>query len=540
MAMSFGPDTPVLSYGPRAHADPGGSNDREWLLWPARAFRVVAPELRPRGVNLLQKAVLGVLRASRLTAAELGRRLGVHPELAAFVVTELQTQGRVDDAWTVTRRGVEVLEEEHEQSTQLAPGWVFRDPWSGSLWPFVAASLEYTPTELDERGYPVLMLGETGRPWLQSAWMQLPPGRGSEELSDGGSGGAEPPDAREILRAVHRHKRRAQRSRRLDEWENKDDDTEGTGVSGLDFNRISVIEPEPEPVFLVSYLYVPRDGDDADWHACDFFGRGNDPALRRLVVRVADDEKEPRLAQRLNRLLGRTPHGDFDTFRRATRGRESRARRLAEWALTMNVHHHGVVEPLTEMLAGWLELQELGDAAGPRHWRNVLTSCRRTLERLFRDVAETWPLAGVAAGLSRQDKKVNAEVLRAAAVDAGFADSAVPEAICHVRHGLVRSVSDYNDSSRLRPLVAATLLRARTEEHHPLRSAARKAPDLLARIERVTKRGGEAAHDNEGGQFDLASATTSVMDTLEIVGLLLDLPVRSMEEALKEIRNAKE
>ena len=32
MAMSFGPDTPVLSYGPRAYTDPGGRNDREWLL----------------------------------------------------------------------------------------------------------------------------------------------------------------------------------------------------------------------------------------------------------------------------------------------------------------------------------------------------------------------------------------------------------------------------------------------------------------------------------------------------------------------------
>ena len=73
-----------------------------------------------------------------------------------------------------------------------------------------------------------------------------------------------------------------------------------------------------------------------------------------------------------------------------------------------------------------------------------------------------------------------------------------------------------------------------------MRSAAGKAPDLLARIERVTKRGGEAVHGNEGGSFAVDSVTTSVMDTLEIVGLLLDLPVRPMDEALKEIRNGKE
>ena len=41
------------------------------------------------------------------------------------------------------------------------------------------------------------------------------------------------------------------------------------------------------------------------------------------------------------------------------------------------------------------------------------------------------------------------------------------------------------------------------QEDHPLRSAAEKAPDILARIERVTKRGDEAVHDGEDGQFDL-------------------------------------
>ena len=200
MATSFGPETPVLSYGPRPHADPGGRNDREWLLWPAWAFRVVAPEPRPRGVNLLQKAVLGVLRASRLTAAELGAHLGVHPELAAFVVTELQTERWIDAAWTVTRRGIEVLEEDRELSTKLVPGWVFRDPWNGNLWPFVASSLEYAPTELDERGYPVLLLGSTGRPWRQSAWMQFPPGGRGGALPDGGSGDRTPRRPRDPAR----------------------------------------------------------------------------------------------------------------------------------------------------------------------------------------------------------------------------------------------------------------------------------------------------------------------------------------------------
>lgn len=524
MAASFGPDTPILSYGPRAHADPGGRNDRIWLYWPAWAFRVVAPELRRRRFNVLQKAVLGVLRASRLTAVELSERLGVHPELAAFVVTELQEQGRVDAQWTVTRRGIELLDEEYEESGSLVPGWVFGDPWNGNLWPFVASSQEHARTVQGETDYPVLDLGTTGRPWRQPAWMQRPP--------DGREAEPPVPDAREILRAALRHKRLERRSRHVEAWE--DEDSDAAVAAGIDLKRVSGIEPEPEPVFLVSFLYVPRNGGDSDldWHACDFFGRENDPELRRLVARVADDE--PHLARRLDWLLGRTLHGSFDEYRQTARNRRHRARRLLERALTLDVRNHGVAEPLAEALEGWLELRDLEDAAGQWKRRSVLTCCRTVLERLFREIANAWPLAGMADRLSRGDWAMNVAVLQAAARDIGLTEP--PDAMCRVQHGQIRAVSDYGDNWRLRPLVVATLLRARDEVDHPLRSAARNAPDLLGRIECVTIYVGAAAHDSEDGEFEPDAVDTSVQETLEIVGLLLNLPVRPIKEILRDVQ----
>ena len=536
MAASFGAETPILSYGPRAHADPGSRNDRVWVLWPAWAFRVVAPEFQSGGVNLLQKAVLGVLRASRLTAAELGERLGVHPDLAAFVATELETQGRIDAEWTITKRGIELIDEEREESASFVPGWVFRDPWNEGLWPFVAPSLEYAPTARDEKGYPILELGTTGKPWRQSAWMQYPPGEGGAEsraeFPGGGFAAPGTPDAHEILRAALRHKRLERRSRHSGGWE--DEAIEAVGPVGLDLNRISSIEAEPEPVFLVSYLYVPRDGDDGDldWHACDFFGRGSDPVLRRLVFRVADADEQQHLARRLDRLLGRTLHGDFDSLRQAVNGREHQARRLLDLALTIDVHRHGAAEPLAEVIEGWLDLRDLANAAGQWRRRGVLAACRRTLERLFREIADAWPLAGVADRLSKKDADMNARVLQAAADAVGLSE--LPELLRRVPKYQVRKASVDDESWRLRPLVAATLLRAADQEDHPLRSAAEKAPDLLARIERVTKRGGEAVHDGEDGQFDLAAVDTSVQETLKIAGLLLALPVRPVKEILRD------
>ena len=521
MAMLFGSETPVLDYSPRHHADPGGRNDRVWVLWPAWAFRVIAPQFRHRPFNALQKAVLGVLRASRRTATELGEQLGIRRELAAFVVMELKDRDQVDDDWAVTRRGIELLDEEREESANLAPGWVFKDPWDDHLWPFVAPSLEYARTGRDERNRVVLELGTTGKPWRQRVWMQFPPE---------GQHPATPPDAWQILRAARRHRRIERRWQEVDVPSDEDDDETGS-VAGLDLHRVASIEPMPEPVFLVSYLYVPRDGNDTDWHACEFFGRGSDPALRRIVVRVAEENEG--LAHRLDRLLGLTSHDSFAELRRTEKERDRRARRLMERTLTIDIaRREELADALAEAMAGWIELHDLEDAAGRRRCRNLLTSCRNALERLFVEVRKEWPLAGMASRLRPNDREMNEAVLQAAADDLGLTE--LPDALRRVKHGQIRAVSDYDDAWRLRPLVMATLLRARTEPEHPLRSAGRKAPDLLGRIERVADLAGKATHDDGREEFNPDAMDTTVQETLEIVGLLLNLPVRPIKEILRD------
>ena len=385
----------------------------------------------------------------------------------------------------------------------------------------MAPSLEYARTGQNERSEVVLELGTTGRPWQQRIWTQFPPhGR---QL-------AAPPDAHQILRAARRH-RRLERRRQEFDVPIDEDDIETGGVAGLDLNRVTSIEPVPEPVFLVSFLYVPHDGDDTDWHACEFFGRGSDPALRRLVVgwprriRVSPSgwigcSASPRSTTSLN-------------SGRAEKERDRRARRLLERTLTIDIaRHEDVADALAETIEGWLELHDLGDAAGRRRRRNVLTSCRGVLERLFVEVARDWPLTGVANRLSRNDRTVNEAVLQNAADAIGL--TVLPDALRHVKHGQIRAVSDYDDAWRLRPLVAATLLRAQTESDHRLRSVAKEAPDILARIERVTALAGEAAHAGEIEQLDPDAVDASVQETLEIVGLLLNLPVRPIKEILRD------
>ena len=519
MAASFGPDTRMLFYGPRPHANPGGRNDRVWLGWPAWAFRVVAPEFSSNRLNALQRAALGVLRASKLTASELGHRLGIHSELAAFVVAESQEQQLVDSDWAVTRAGVQLLEDELAESAKLVPGWVFRDGLSGRLLPFVAPALEYAHTVHGKGRFPLLDLGSTGSPWPQRVQMLGPPEESRPET----------PESAEVLRAVRQSQRLEQRWQRVGVYEDEVDDQE---ISGVDLNRLSSIEPEPQGVYLVTYLYTPRGDDkDGDWYACEFFGRGYDPTLRRWVMDAA--KRTPRLAPLLDqRLFAATPHRDLAAFQQTAMDRRSRARKLLQRALTIEIVNHAVADEMQQVLDAYLEWREVGDRAGPRHARNVLMECRGAMERLFKEVAEESLHHGVWQKLSSESKELNRAVLRAAAKQVGL--SSLPDAMCRVSRGQVRAVSDYDNSWRLRPLVVATLLRARDDATHPLALAAKRDPHVLERVEHVAKHGGKAAHTSGGSTPEVIEIDEVVQDTLDVAALLLDLPTRPLKEVMAD------
>ena len=514
MAASFGPDTPVLGYGPRAHADPGRRNDRVWLGWPAWAFRVVAPKFRSTRLNALQKAVLGVLRASKLTAAELGNRLGIHRELAAFVVADLQESACVDSKWAVTETGIGLLEEEQAESAELVPGWVFRDGLSERLLPFVAPALEYARMLAGDGPFPSLDLGTTGSPWRQTFW----------RISQSEDSRPDEPRSEDILRAARQSQRLDQRWQRVGTYEDEDD----RAVPGVVLDRLRSIDPAPQPVFLVTYLYTPRGQDgDGDWYTCEFFGRGYDSALRPLVIDAA--QREQKLAQLLDkRLFDGTRYGSSAAFQKAAADRQAWSGRLLATVLTIGIEDHSVAPPLREMLEAYLEWRELADR---RRARNVLTECRRTLESLFAGVGEEHRLDGVWRKLTREDAALNTLVLQSAAKQIGL--DTLPDAMLRVRQGQLRAVSDHHDSWRLRPLTMATLLRAKDDPKHPLAKAATRDAAVLRRVERVAALGGKAAHENDGTALG-ETLEQAVHDTLDVVGLLLDLPTKPLKEVIPD------
>ncbi|WP_295404465.1 hypothetical protein [uncultured Thiocystis sp.] len=519
MDALFDTETQVLWYEPRAHANPGPRKDRIYLLWPAWAHRVIAPEASDRPLNPLALAVLGIFAASRLTAKELAIHLGIQHELAAFIVADLHGSGYLDRTATLTHRGRELLDDERDTALHLVPAWVFRDPWRESLWPFIARDLSPAVTAINDQGYPDLEFGTTGKPWTQHAFMQLP----SNDISP------KMPEAREILRAANEQRRiakRLERTRRSRFWD--EDDRDLIDPKRVDLRRIVDIEAQAHPVFLATFLYVPQEGSDQeiDWHVCDFFGRENSLDLRRLIVDVAD--QQPRLAQQIDRVIGRTMiDNSFADYQRRARQRLSDAQLRLDRILTLNIRLHPLHESLVRMLDAWLEVQELDAFADARHCDNVLSECRKVLEGLFAELRETYPLNGIWKRVP-EDKETRAARYRSAARDLGFTN--IPQALLHVPRNQIRSVTDYKDSARLRPLVLATLLGAQDNPKHPLHGIAASSPELLELVDAMAKLAGGASHYGTNQVLNAADVNASVDKTLSIVGSLLGLPVCPITE----------
>ena len=185
-------------------------------------------------------------------------------------------------------------------------GFVFQDPYTSELWPRFSQHLEYCEVEYQERGFPKIRIdrGDTKRE--HPPFMQIPPG----DLPP-----VSRPTPRQIISAVSDHRSGSSRDAELSA---PDEESAGASlpVSAAHIERVSFVEDEPTPVYLTTYLYLPKPTfGETDWYACDPFGNGVSVRLRRWIEQVARQErpldKKRSLGQVLDKLVpdagGRRP-----------------------------------------------------------------------------------------------------------------------------------------------------------------------------------------------------------------------------------------
>jgi hypothetical protein len=448
MERSFGPETPVLMYGtaPRfggalGSGEPRSCQGPEMAAVAGLGVSRCRPEISATPRQLAASRCAGDSAGQSAALCSDCRTSRDSSRTGGFRCGRTTAQGHLDEHGNVTRRALDLLDDDQAESTSFQVAWVFRDPWRQRLWPFLAESLEYAATSRAEEGHVQLEFGTTGKPYHQRVWSQRPPDDATPTA----------PDAREILQAASRHARLVRRNRRTASSE--DESAAPPELKDVDINRIALIEPDAQPVFLVTYLYVPQSDQhaDGDWHACDFFGRGSNPELRELVSRVARSDES--LARHIDPILARSYYENSAEFRRIADARRNEAEQRIQAALTLSILDSSVYRTLVDAMEAWLEADFFGDGAGSRRQRNVLATCRRVLEGLFANMRKAYSLVDVAKRLPRDDKSVRRSILQRAYQDLGFTD--IPDSLLNIKPGHVHAVSNYDDT-RLRPLVAAT------------------------------------------------------------------------------------
>lgn len=519
MAFNFTPERPALNFGPRHHAR---SSSRQFLLWPAWAYRVVAPRVRQRKLNVLQRAIMGLCRAGVPRVDSIAEHLSVHTDLVAFILSELGDLGYLDQHGLPTEHGARVLEDDSFETQEMVAGYVFQDPWSGDLWPRFVESLDYCELEFNEKGFPSVLLGTTGKPRRHRTFTVLPRAQLSPST----------PSAAAVVQAVAQHRK----GLRFKDADDRDDEALGNFVaSGVQISRVSFVEEEPQAVFLLTYLYVPEsDAGATDWYACDPFGLGQSVRLRRRVEEVMHDV--PGLFGVVNQLVGETLHAGYEDQQRWLETIQLQAGLEIDRRLTVGFRTHSAFEQMLELEAARQEMRSLGRDCPERKINEVLRAGVKVLEAVFSSIAVTHPLSDIWKRVyvsrvdrrtgrqhldQQQDRRIYSATYEGAFRSLGFT-APIPDAFLNVKPGQVRSVSEYRESWRLRPLVTATALAAQRDSTHPLARAATRSPELISDINEIANAGGGAGHANANSVAPQL-AEQHADKVYDVVSVILDL-----------------
>ena len=518
MAESFKRDTPVLDFSPYRPATHSIYARREFILWPAYSYRIVAPRPRNRPLNLLQRAVLNLCRAGVRELEEMGKKLAIHRDLAAVVFLELENLALLTKTGAPTEKGLRTLAEDIDESYDMITGHVFQNPWGGELWPRFVDRLQYCEVEYKENGFPRLQRGARGNPASFEAYAVLP----LECMSP-------KPKPPEIVDAVARHARASQHREELWEEEDEHDLELVPSFSGQSIQKVSFIEDTPSPVYLTTYLYSPKDAP-SEWDVCDPFGLGVSQRLRGWIEDVM------RKDNRLFEIVAGFAKSDIENGLEKHNLWLEKLRQVAvssiEQRFSTEMRRHALFEPLVQMECAAQEALSLGENCPVYKLKSSLRSCLSTIEALFRAMEgghplnDVWKLvyvkrvnqnSGKEIWYPQREKRIVQAMYLQAAKDVGF-DGPFPEAMLNTEPKVIKSVAEYGIFWKLRALVVATVFAAWNNPKHPLHTAAVRMPGMLREINEIANQGGKAGHSNDEKNTleDLKSTRERTFNVVEV------------------------
>jgi hypothetical protein len=527
--MLFTKETPILYYEARSSER---WLNREYILFPAYYYRVLAPRVSSRKLNILEKAVLGICRIGAFTAEEIGEKLDIDEDLSALIISELQYNNFIDHQGLITKKGKQILEDELIETEDLMAGYVFQEPWQGELFPRFIENLEYAETRFNDNGFPELVLGTTGKPFYQRIFMPLPINNTLMVK----------PTPRDILRAIRVHNQTLTHRNQENDIETNEQSWHFDKLPEL--NRISFIEEQPQPVWLATFIYTPESNFEGftenNWQISDPFGLRDSPWLYRQINKCCQKQDNFPLQKAIDNLLNSNTKLNESKERQEKRQDlmiyHEEAINIIDNKLSLEILkwedlYKGLIVIERTYLEVKLSSTNKDNIAKNNYFINdkledVVIKCQKLLENIFLIIGDKYSTEKCWQMLDNRDKEYNKIILEKVVEKIGFqplkneshnSKLKLPQSLLSVDINKIKSASDYQSGS-LRGYVIASLLTAYNYEQHPLYFFAEKMPNLLFELDKL------ADIRNKSGHYSSQKLTQDIVKKqIDLVYQLIEL-----------------
>lgn len=529
MATSFPRKVRFLAFDSFSSGDRHA--DRVHVTFPAWAYRVTAPLIPHRGLDLFQRVVLGLCQAGIRAPDRIHELTQLDVGLCKHIIERSRHENLLDRAGDITRKGRDVLRTGTvDVDTEWAVRYVFHDPVTGDLWPRAVERLTDAYV-LDVKPDAVVTdLGTAGSPnKVRALRVRL----------DGISYGAPAEPSPERILEVVRRDRQARIQARVEAFSREknlgpvpDLAEERSVYAGRiarneapqELSRVSFVGA-PEPVEILGVVEVtPDDVPGEGWTPHDPFGVGTNAMFRDLVSTWAM-RREGELAGRLDRLTKRH-NAEFWTVH-GKRAQRARTQAEAELIGTYGPRLRDDSAVLQRMITIRVAAHEGEHAAAIAL---IKQGAFGLFEELLFRLTIAYPLPRAHADPLRQrlaergrwrrdrgggrdrgnqggqggqrndrpppplwDARVARDMIRNAAAKLGAYD--VPQTFLNVSSdalgGLVRSGPD---RAQFGLLLAACLITACDRKDHPLRRMLAGRPELLFELDNMRQLRNPLAH----------------------------------------------
>ena len=506
---AFDKNHTVLNFGV-----PRQSAGIQYLMWPVLGYRIIAPVARAKQkANLIETALLGLVRAGVGDALVISRLLGIGHELVLHISAKLMSgfQPALDSRFRLTEFGRRILEDSDVETRVQKTGWIFQDPWTGEVWSRFVTDLPTVVVSGDRNGFPEIDLGTEGKPFTTVPMLIAP--RFVQ---------ASPPRPEEILCSV-----------RLIEAVAKtgalDDESLIPYLKG-DLGKISYLDAEPEPMYCLTAMVTDASrGVSNAWSIRDPFLPKKDSIRlhRALALRLVD---YPAIARRLATMLGIDASQNSETLSEVLLRADVSAEMEIKARFGRLAEEFGLLDRLVELEKKRQLMTAMGLHAD---LEQVLLACGKVTERLMKQVLRKYSLPSLAKTLELargkkcfkllgQDTEQSLTVL-------GFIE--VPRTLLSIDQGKLNHALIKAEGT-LMPLTLACALIALVSESHPLKTLGKLQPDLLERIGAISAGRNPGAHDNESSQtalIDVDHVQKLVEDTFSLSESVLRV-MRELEQ----------